>query len=293
MNPAWPFDPEPGRLPSAYAERFFGRAWPLGQDAIAWAMAMPCDSGCEALHGPSPIFGDTLGRQLDALHCDYVFTYPATHPERVRWVESQRFHDTAPLQWRQNGAVLDTCFEVARLPTTSAGLAVVEEVDTYIRIDNGAGPVTRILVAGVRSDFLTAGAPQQGASITDPFPFPLQIGPGVLTVRWQLVHQWVDETASRGVAWAVNVPERQAVPSTYQPRPPWRDNRYGWGGRVGRDKQWEFEGYGLVRLFCTLTVTPSGANWSQTVIRVGGGLKGYWQLAGRDAVAARNATHRA
>lgn len=277
---AWDLEPPAASVGGTYNPRFFGEH-PIGQDPIGLAMSVLCDADCDEVYGRSPIYAGTVGRQLDALACDYVYTYPAAHPERVEWLEDHHFIDTRSQDWpASSGGLFAGTFEIARLPSPEGGILTVESIDTYLRVIRQQGQ--SVLVLGMQSD-LTGG----GSVLTEPAPFPLNFpAQVVLRWRWHLVHQWIQGAAPRR---SIAQPERRAIPATYLLRPPWDDNRYGWGSRLCDDKQYTVGGRGLVRLFVTLEVNNENAF---NTVRVGGGLRGFTQQAGRDGAAVRNTTHR-
>jgi hypothetical protein len=65
---------------------------------------------------------------------------------------------------------------------------------------------------------------------------------------------------------------------------PWTDMRYYWESRYTTGHQWIRGGHSLVRFFVAMT---SGIGFWQ--VEVCGRLAGFWQYAGRDGGALRNA----
>lgn len=270
-----PFPPNANEDPRGHTARFFD-GYPLGQDPLGWALASTCDMDALELHGPVEDFDHELVQQLDALRCDQIFTYPASHPERIDWQESATWYDVNLTTWSVSGRSIT--YEVARLEVPLAGILRVEEIATYAHIVISEEAV---LLAGVQSGDITP-------TITQPFPFPLTVNGLNFTWTWELVHQWVGD--GRGPQWAVGIPRARAVPATHQLRTPWADNRYAWGSSWSTNKQYTVGSGGVVRLFVTLTSTSDPRAFS--FVRIGGGLKGFSQSAGRDAAAVHNTIRR-
>jgi hypothetical protein len=275
---AWelpPFPPDVKTSPGGYSLRV-SEGYPLGQDPLGWAMAVVCDADHEQLHGPMAPPGPELGLQLDALCKDYQFTNPADHPERVRWLENAQYVDVDLTQWEALGGTIT--YELARLDAPGAGLLRVETIATYLRYIAGESTV---LLAGSGSDNAT--------TITEPFPFPLVVNESPLTRVWDLVEMMVADTDG-GPAWARGITRAQAVPATAPVRAPWNDNRYAWTTRWAGGQQHTVGGRALVRLFVTLEHPTPLATFA--AVRVGGGLKGFAQSAGRRSAAVTNTTLR-
>lgn len=270
-----PFPPDVKRDPRGASMRV-AEGYPLGQDPLGWAMAVTCDADHEELWGPEVDVGPALDHQLAALACDYILSTPAEHPERVRWLESAHYVDVNLSQWSVAGGRLT--FEVARLEAPGVGLLRVETIATYLRITDGE---TSTLFAGSDSDNV-------GSTITEPFPFPFLAAQGELTWTWDIVEEMV-ANISDAPMWAVAVSRQEAVPATAALRAPWSDNRYAWGNRWGSAMQHTAGGRCVVRLFVTI-VHPNPR--ALTAVRVGGGLKGFAQLAGQRAAAVQNTTLR-
>lgn len=249
--------------------------YPLGQDPLGWAMAVTCDDDHVELHGPEVDVGPELDRQLAALECDHVFTSPADHPERVRWLDCAKYLDVDLVRWASMPAGIT--YEVARLEAPGAGLLRVETIATYLRITVGE---TTTLFAG--SDSANVD------TVTEPFPFPFTVANLPLTWEWDIVEEMMADT-SDAPQWAAGVTRQEAVPATAALRGPWTDNRYAWGSDWTTGHQHTIGGRAMVRLFVTLRY---GAPGSLGAVRVGGGLRGFAQLAGQRAAALQNNTLR-
>lgn len=299
--PPHPFDQVPTLETGLVGPRFFPDLqpdpneppmMPLVQDPIGQALSTLCVWDCERVNGPEPVFDATLGRQLDALRCDYAYTYPSTHPERIDWQESVRYVGPflpgvlAP----GGGSVL---FELARLEVPESGVLRIEAIDTWARFtDNNVAPASLVELTAMNSISAFEFTSQSRAS---PFPYPptpggfLQIGPYTVRLTWSLVHSrygWI----SPDPLWVTAAPPPAQVPLSAI-RSEWSDNRYAWGSPYSRRQQLQMGGHGLARLFLRLDIggAPPTANAS---IELAGSLQGFRQQAGRDHAAARNATLR-
>ena len=286
----WPFDPSAGTIPCGYSERFFGRAWPVGQDPVGYAMRVVCDATCTELHGPSPVYPATVQRQLDALACDYVYSFPATSPELVRWKEAARFVDVDTQLWSQLGNRI--AIELARLPSPSWGSLRIEEISTYLRTPVGDGQPTTVAIVGAGDAIGEALLPTNSAeTVTEPFPFPIEVANGqIITWEWHLVHEWRAQFGQTAPFMSDGGPANQVIPPGSYIHTPWTDNRFGWGGQHSRRHQYTVGGFGLVRLFVVLTA--SSEQVALPALRVGGGLVGFWQSAGPRGAALINNTIR-
>lgn len=278
MSDEWsppPFPPDVKRDPRGYSQRV-AEGFPIGQDPLGWAMAVTCDADHVELHGPEVDVGPELDHQLAALECDYIFTTPADHPERVRWLESARYHDVNLAAWAQLGGSIT--FEVARLEAPGVGLLRVETIATYLRMT--VGETTTLFAASDSANVDT---------ITEPFPFPFEVAQAPVTWVWDIVEEMLADT-SDAPRWAVGVTRQEAVPATAGLRAPWTDNRYAWGSHWSSGHQHTVGGRAMVRLFVTLEHQPR--QQEITALRVGGGLRGFAQLAGQRAAAVQNTTLR-
>lgn len=272
-EPPWP-PPDAKENPRGLSTRV-AAGYPLGQDPLGWAMAVACDADHVDLWGPEVDVGPELDRQLAALECDHIFTTPADHPERVRWLDCATHVDVDLARWVDfpNGIT----YEVARLEAPGAGLLRVETIATYLRIT--VGDVTTLFAGSDSANVDT---------ITEPFPFPFLAGNAPLTWEWDLVEEMLADT-SDAPQWAAGVSRQEAVPATAGLRGPWADNRYAWGSHWTDGHQHTIGGRAVVRLFVTLY---HGAPGSLGAVRVGGGLRGFAQLAGQRASALKNNTLR-
>jgi hypothetical protein len=287
--PPHPFDQVPTHESGIIGPRFFPNLEPdpskppmipLVQDPLGQALAVLCDWQCEAVNGPEPVFDTTLGKQLDALRCDYAYTYPATHPERIDWQESVRH--VGPLDLFAllplGGSLL---FEVARLEVPESGVLRIEAIDTWARFTTPGNPPTVAELTGMPS----------GSTVQQQSPFPLSpLVVAGLSVRltWSLVQSrygWI----SPDPLWVTAAPPPAQVPLSAV-RSDWSDNRYGWGSPYSRRAHYQMGGHGLARLFVRLEVV--GAPPTGSTAELAGSLQGFRQQAGRDHAATRNATLR-
>lgn len=273
-TPPWPFDQVPTFESTIIGQRFYPN-FPLVQDPIAHALAVCCDWQCEDINGPEPVFGDTLGKQLDALRCDYVLTYPDTHPERIEWGESVRRVSVslAELATAPGNAL---AFELARMVSPVSGVVRVETIDTWLRAS----------INGVSIEL--SAMPNTANANGSPFALPLVFGAMGLTWEWALVHSrfgWVGGTP----LWLTGA-SPTAIQRGTDLLAPWTDNRYAWGSFRQRGLQYQAGQHGLVRLFCTVRGTGTPATVG--TLELAGSLTGFHQSAGRDAAAAHNVTTR-
>lgn len=270
-TPPWPFSQVPTVESQVIGQRFFPN-FPLVQDPIAQALAVVCDHGCEEVNGPAPVFGATLDKQLDALRCDYVFTEPDQHPERIEWRESVRRVSlttnvlaAGPLAW-----------EMARLDSPESGIVRVETIDTWFRATiNGA----TIELSAVPNTPNGNGSPFAA----------LAFGTFSVVLRWSLIHTrfgWVGPAP----LWLTAAPPSM-IPRGHDLLAPWTDNRYAWGSPRQRHAHYLSGQHGLVRLFVEVQGVGAFPSLPPT-IELAGSLTGFQQSAGRDAAAVRNASLR-
>lgn len=274
-TPPWPWQQAPTiGVPRVLGLRFYDY-YPLVQDPIAHATALICDANCEDVNGPDPVFGATLEKQLDALACDYVFTTPDTHPERIEWGESVRrvAIDPAVLAVAPGN---ELTWEVARMISPTTGIVRIETIDTWLRVNINAVQVE------------LSAMPNTANANGSPFAMPLTLGAMTLAWEWTLVHHlhgWLGPAP----LWLSAAPASQ-VPRGRDLLSPWTDNRYAWGSFRQRHLQYQAGQHGLVRLFCTLRAGGTPATIGS--IELAGSLTGFVQQAGRRAAAVENITRR-
>lgn len=271
----WPWSEAPAVWsPAPLGLRFFDRL-PLVQDPLAHATAVLCDCDCEDVNGPDPIWRGTLEKQLDALECDYVFTTPDTHPERVEWGESVRrvVVEAAQLATAVN---FELTWELARMFSPATGIVRIETIDTWLRTN-----VNNVIVE-------LSAMPNTANANGSPFAMPLALGAMTLAWEWSLVHHLYGWTGPAPL-WLTAAPPAM-IPRGRDLLSPWTDNRYAWGSFRQRALQYQAGQHGLVRLFCTLRAFGTRATVGS--IELAGSLTGFEQQAGRRAAAVENITLR-
>lgn len=217
--------------------------------------------------------------QLDALECDHRLSHPYAHNERIQYLDVVR--DVNILR----GRTLDgqaRVWELVRMPFVYWGVGVVERVAVNViaqALDGdgvAVGPAFNVATLG---PLFQLGSP-------NPCPFPIahpiaDLAP--LTLEFSLLNyihsrRISDEPPMLTAALATQLPLADNIVS------PWSDMRYFWESRYSTGNQWIRGGHSLVRFFVAIT---SGAGvWE---LQVCGRLSGFWQYAGRDGGALRNA----
>lgn len=274
-TPPWPWSQSPATpVPTPLGLRFFDRL-PLVQDPIAHATAILCDCDCEQVNGPDPIWAGTIEKQLDALECDYVYTTPDTHPERIEWGESVRrvVVDVVVLSAAINR---ELTYEVARMRSPTTGIVRIETIDTWLRAN----------IDGEQVEL--SAMPNTANADGSPFAMPRALGDVQLAWTWSLVHHlhgWIGPAP----LWLTAAPPTQ-IPRGRDLLSPWSDNRYAWGSFRQRALQYQAGQHGLVRLFCTLRFVNAPVSVGQ--LEIAGSLTGFEQQAGRRAAAVENFTLR-
>jgi hypothetical protein len=239
-------------------------------------MAVVCDWQCEAVNGPEPVFGATLGKQLDALACDYVLTNPDAHPERIVWGESVR-RVFPTLQQLQDAGAQGLAWELARMTTPTTGVLRIETIDTWLRATAN----------GISTEL--SAMPNTANANGSPFAMPLQFGALTIAWEWALVHHrfgWIGGTP----LWLTAAPPGH-ITRGLDLLAPWTDNRYAWGSFRQRALQYQAGAHGLVRLFCVLRASGTFPT-TPTTFELAGSLTGFEQAAGARAAAVDNATRR-